>query len=867
MNGVLEYLQGMDIFRPAVVFAAPVLIAAGICLYFYIRGRVFKMRLKKIILAGEGAAHGEALRNFRRHYPPEKLLKYSRRMEKYSRQWGPRTLQETGLTRLWTDRLAQSPGKTALRRVLLYCPPDSLFKAFLAARNSPSLSEVFFDWVKQEGEEKVIRLLADSCKGEDFDAAFARKFLENRKDLLRELTGAPEWGARYFAYKILLLDKEERTRRSLEDGLTDPHPFIRKILTENFGADGEDAVYARLWDRLVGDPTYEVRAAAKKRILKSFPGRYSLKDKSLNPTEAARVLQLLDPDSQEDRCFAMSYLESPDRELRYPAAAFLERCGTLETILARASLDDPAGMERDAALLGEALEVNVSAFLDKAPAGNAAALLNAARVLRASGGSPQNIYRLAENVFAFFRTGKTEPAPRELYAKTLETLSAKGGGGALELFARELSFRANQAPFLEILLPRIPPGADYLFLPILFRFLKDPAFPSREELVSCLGNFNPNSLLPELFQILDGGADNPGIVRISALKILGKLKLPYCLQRILESLPALRPEEAEEFAHLIADYPREMFEEKAAALFAAPDARIRASLITILPATRNQSFMKEIRSALKDVDPDVRIAAIKALLAFGEIRLLNQETSMLRDPVERVRLATAQVIAGHGNPAAMEILKTIALDPNETGSVRTGVISSLGQADNEESLAILAAVLDSRPDFQTCAEKALINRTGKRDLIQLVEIFKDSGAQMRDKLIPVFSGQGEKAEPRILEILKDEIASIKPCLAQILEETGYVDQTIRRLSHRDVEVRREAARRLSLLDTLPAFRGLVLAAKDPDQEVRVLVVKALEKLKTPESRDILEKLQEDPDSRIRKYTHWALERLDSLGME
>jgi len=58
-----------------------------------------------------------------------------------------------------------------------------------------------------------------------------------------------------------------------------------------------------------------------------------------------------------------------------------------------------------------------------------------------------------------------------------------------------------------------------------------------------------------------------------------------------------------------------------------------------------------------------------------------------------------------------------------------------------------------------------------------------------------------------------------------------------------------------------------MAAKDPDQEVRVCVVKALEKLKGSQSQDILEKLKEDPDSRVRKYTYWALERLDSLAME
>jgi hypothetical protein len=175
--------------------------------------------------------------------------------------------------------------------------------------------------------------------------------------------------------------------------------------------------------------------------------------------------------------------------------------------------------------------------------------------------------------------------------------------------------------------------------------------------------------------------------------------------------------------------------------------------------------------------------------------------------------------------------------------------------------------LDSNNEFSEYAEKALMMRTSKRDITQLIEIFKDAEPQLREKLIPVFKGQGRKAEPWILEILKDEVTSFKPYLVKILEETGYVDEVKRRLSNRNAEVRREAAVLLSLFDTLPAFRGLVIAAKDPDQEVRVCVVKALEKLKTSHGQEILEKLKSDPDSRIRKYTFWALERLDSLKME
>ncbi|MDR0497304.1 MAG: HEAT repeat domain-containing protein, partial [Treponema sp.] len=613
---------------------------------------------------------------------------------------------------------------------------------------------------------------------------------------------------------------------------------------------------------------YEVREAARKRIANDFIDLYSPKDVTLNEDETARVLEMLDPACQEDRTFAMASLENPDMALRYPAAAFLEKCGVLAPLLAKNTLDDPGTIEHSVSLLGKALEVNVSGFLTDYPSGDGAPLLVAARLLAGSGGTQENICHLEKKVFAFFSGRKPEPSTVEIYTKTLEAVVNNGNEKSLEIFAEELSAKENDRVFLELLLPRIPQKAEALFSPILFRFLENTAFPAREELVQTLGSFSPGIILPRAFNVLNGPRSlYPHLVRISALKILGLLRLPFCLQRILESLPTLMPEETEEFARIIADYPAEMFEEKVRPLLASPDARIRASLITILLVTKNERFMKEIRSSLKDVDPDVRVAAIKALLGFGEIKLLNQETSMLRDPVERVRFTTAEVIARHGNTAAMEILKNITTDSNETDVVKAGVITGLGQAVSAESITILVSVLDSSAEFREHAEKALANRTTRRDITQLIEIFKDAEPQLREKLIPVFKAHGRKAEPQIVEILKDEVTSLKPYLVKILEETGYIDEAKRRISNRDVEVRREAAMLLSFMDTLPAFRGLVLAAKDPDQEVRVCVVKALEKLKSSHSREILEQLKADPDSRIRKYTHWALERLDSLAMD
>ena len=744
---------------------------------------------------------------------------------------------------------------------------EILKNTFLATRRHPRLKKVFISWMKSEGEEKVIRLLAEACRGEEIESYYGKYILKNNSELLRELTGEPEWYVRFFAYSILLLDKDTLTERSMEDGLLDPHPLIRKTLTENISFD-RHKTWAVMWDKLIHDPVFEVREAARKRITKEFMDLYSPKNNRLTDVETARVLELLDPGCQEDRLFAIASLDSMNKALRYPAAAFMDKCGSLSSLLAKNTYDDPVTVDHSVSVLKKALEVNVSGFLKEYPTGDGAPLLVAARLLAGSAGTQEHICYLEKKVFTFFSSRKPDPSINEIYTKTLEAVANNGNVKSFEIFAEELNRREEDIIFLKFMLNYIPNKAESLLTPILFRFLENPDFLLRDELVKVLGSFSADTILPKVFNILNGSrSDYPHVVRISALKILGRLRMPFCLQRILENLPTLRPEEIEEFGKLIAGYPQDIFEEKVRALLESPDARIRASLLTILPITKNESFIKEIRASLKDIDPDVRVAAIKALLGFGEIRLLNQETSMLRDPVERVRLATAEVIAIHGNAAAMEILQSITVDPNETDVVKIGVIEGLGLATGAEGIPILVSVLDSQTEFCKHAEKALAKRISKRDIAQLTEIFKDAEPPLREKLIPVFKAMGKSAEPQIIEILKDEVASFKPYLVKILEETGYIDEAKRRLSNRKIETRREAALLLSLMDTLSAFRGLVLAAKDPDQEVRVCVVKALEKVKSSHSRDMLEKLKADPDSRVRKYTYWALERLDSLAME
>lgn len=118
----------------------------------------------------------------------------------------------------------------------------------------------------------------------------------------------------------------------------------------------------------------------------------------------------------------------------------------------------------------------------------------------------------------------------------------------------------------------------------------------------------------------------------------------------------------------------------------------------------------------------------------------------------------------------------------------------------------------------------------------------------------------------MVDLLKEDIPSLQKYIAEVLESTGFVENHIRKLKHRDSAIRQESAGFLAAIKTKAAFRGIVLAARDPNPDVRIEVTKALEILNTDEGKDILKALEEDPDKSVRKYTYWALERVRTKSL-
>jgi HEAT repeat protein len=394
--------------------------------------------------------------------------------------------------------------------------------------------------------------------------------------------------------------------------------------------------------------------------------------------------------------------------------------------------------------------------------------------------------------------------------------------------------------------------------------LIDPSFEAREALTSAIVASGGEMAVPELIRIgRDAEGRYPQQVRLHALRTLGALQLDYCLGFLLEHLRVFPLHEARRFASTLAEQDGSLFDSHVERLLTTTDAGVRAGVISVLPATERKSFAKQIKAALDDADAEVRVAAAWALAEFGDNTSLNAAADRLRDPVESVRRETARALGFAGTKKLLDQLRELIEDEQEVDAVRLAAIEGLAASPAPESVDILVDALDAYPHYADAINGALAEKTGRKTLGQLVERFKDAEPKLRDNLKDAFTRMGGDGEQTMLEILREEIASLAPVVSEVLEETGRVESLIRQLRHRDATARRDAAATLALIGTPQAFRGIVQAARDPEQDVRVQVSRALERLNSEDGQDILQQLQQDPDRRVRKYTQWALHRIET----
>lgn len=750
-------------------------------------------------------------------------------------------LRAAGLNTIWIAKYRRRPSRAVLKFILEFFLEEGLFSLLQASLKRPGLLRHVLATIREHG----LRMLALSCKGEEFPGnhpVFA-EFMEE----VWELAGDPEWNVRYFAVKILLGNDLKRSSRALIDMLEDPHPLIRKTIISQISE--FDNFYLRLENILLRDAVFEVRQAAWERIQTKFSDRYEIAYADLNPVEAGHFLDFLDPRRSDHINIAMQFLAGENLELRHPAAVLLEESGWLLQMLNEANLNDEEDFRRRLRLLTAAVQVQVSSFLlhtDNSPG----SIFLALKLLTTTGDRMYVSY-LAERAL----NGSFE---ERIWQQAVILINARPTDNAILLLLKELRRYSNDERRIAFLLDYLRVYDDRRVGDLLLSFLVDPAFPARKNLVEAISRLNMSAVLTILKSILKAGRDRyPHIVRITALRIIASYRLPYLLQTILEQLPTLNLEEAREFTLLLKDYAGQEFSQRVDVLIKQYDSKIRAALIASLPYEEKMRILQDIVQALEDTDPDVRVAAVSALVELKQ----QGYVKLLKDPVARVREAASSAMGVYGGKKALKILAAIIDDEHETEAVKAATIRGIAGSPEPAGVKILVNVLsrfEAGQPLYDVACAAIGHNINKERIKLIIEEMKEADKDLREKLVNIFVTLKEAAETFLRELLEEDPASLRPYIIEIFEKTGYVDLMIRHLGRRRSAVRRDAARFLIQLDSVSGYRGLVQAIRDPDKEIRIMVTKSLDR--GGDGQAMLQKLQTDPDRRVRQYAAWALER-------
>ncbi|MCK5734993.1 MAG: hypothetical protein KAH21_00890, partial [Spirochaetaceae bacterium] len=164
-----------------------------------------------------------------------KLLSRPGLVETLLRKKGDVVISHFGVADHLLRRLEHRKRSEDVKRLLKLAPEEGMFPIFFLALQKDSIAQIFHSWLKDNHEILLIRRMALSAKGRNFNTEKAIILLSDCIEELRELSGDPEWPVRYFSLRILLLDDDSKSKRLVRESFSDPHPLLRRTVAEKIG--------------------------------------------------------------------------------------------------------------------------------------------------------------------------------------------------------------------------------------------------------------------------------------------------------------------------------------------------------------------------------------------------------------------------------------------------------------------------------------------------------------------------------------------------------------------------------------------------------------------------------------------------------
>ncbi|MFQ5794145.1 MAG: HEAT repeat domain-containing protein [Candidatus Bipolaricaulia bacterium] len=291
--------------------------------------------------------------------------------------------------------------------------------------------------------------------------------------------------------------------------------------------------------------------------------------------------------------------------------------------------------------------------------------------------------------------------------------------------------------------------------------------------------------------------------------------------------------------------------------------------------------IKRIVDMLEIPDVDVRVTAIRALGAMGEVAK-NQApmlVDLLKDPDEPglVRFVAAEALRAMGEAAKDQapMLVDLLNDLNEDVSMRAAAakaLGAMGEAAKDQVPKIANLLNDPNASVRAAVAEALgaMGEAAKDQVPKIANLLNDPNASVRAAAAKALGAMGEAIKdqvPELVNLLDDPARDVRAAAVEALGIMGDVtkDQILKianLLDDPDEDVRATAAQALGAIGEAAKDQApkLVNLLKDPDEDVRAAAVKALGAIgaATEDQVPKIANLLDDPNEDVRAAAVKAL---------
>jgi HEAT repeat protein len=321
-------------------------------------------------------------------------------------------------------------------------------------------------------------------------------------------------------------------------------------------------------------------------------------------------------------------------------------------------------------------------------------------------------------------------------------------------------------------------------------------------------------------------------------------------------------------------------------LLKSPDPRTRCKAVENLSGSKQASDTELIFASLKDKNPQVRSAAVRALATkpgsqqaligalrdasfevreaaaralgrSGELTSANALAECLRDPDAAVRIAAASALRTIGwkpstreelawfeialgnTPAAVSAgnspVEAICTEPaQDTAFHRRLAAEALREKNNPVRInALVAAVRGGDLLSRVSAVHDLGELNDPRITQEISKLFRDRDPEVRLVAAQTVARREDSSPAHFVGLLQDESHEVRLAAVQFLGRIRHqqiVEVLVPLLSDENVLVRQATARALGLIGQASAIGALVASRGDEDEHVVYAVEEALEQI-------------------------------------